>query len=103
MIGQALSTALVLLLMVPSVGCFRCFEHLLIVCAACSFFNLSGGAINAYTLELLGAHRQGDYGKYRLWNSISWGLAATMAGQISDRLGFVDCLAEEINIFHTDV
>jgi len=44
--------------------------------------------LDAYTLDLLGDERRGEYGRYRLWLAVSWGIGNALMGWVADHLGF---------------
>ena len=78
---RVLTTALLLLLLLPQVTC--CVERILAVMASVAFFGVGGGVLDSYTLDLLGDKRRGEYGKYRLWLAVSWGLGNAAMGQVA--------------------
>ena len=81
------SLALLGVLAVPAVGCARCFWPIGSVMTALAACNL-GGAVDAYALDFLGHARQAEYGKYRLWGSVGWGLSAVVVGLVTQHCGF---------------
>ena len=45
-------------------------------------------AAHSYVLDLLGDERRGEYGKYRLWLAVSWGVGNALMGWVADHCGF---------------
>ena len=80
LVGRALSTAALLTL--PFVG--RRFESILPVMMLVAFFGVGAGVLDAYTLDLLGQDRRGEYGRYRLWTAVSWGLGNALMGVVAE-------------------
>ena len=88
--SRVVTTALLMLLMVPAVG--HVYIHILIVMATMAFFSVGSGVLDAYTLDLLGQERRGEYGRYRLWLAVSWGVGNAIMGlvaQVNFNINFV--------------
>ncbi|KAL1520570.1 hypothetical protein AB1Y20_022146 [Prymnesium parvum] len=88
--ARSLTTALLLALPLPrwlGVGATG-FEYILLVMVVMAFFAVGGGVLDSYTLDLLGDQRRGEYGKYRLWLAVSWGIGNALMGFVADHLGF---------------
>ena len=81
LLTQLVSTCLLMLLMLPQVQC--CMGRILAVMVAVSFFGVGGGVLDSYTLDLLGVARRGEYGRYRLWLAISWGVGNAGMGAVA--------------------
>ena len=45
---------------------------------------VGGGVLDSYTLDLLGDKRRGEYGRYRLWLAVSWGVANAVMGKVAE-------------------
>ena len=79
------TTAVLMLLLLPSVKSHML--SILVTMAGVAFFGVGGGVLDSSTLDLLGDARRGDYGKYRLWLALSWGVGNAAMGNIA-RLNF---------------
>lgn len=51
-------------------------------------FNIGGPTFAAYTIDHLGTERKSEYGTFRLFNAISWGLGAIYIGLMDKFAGF---------------
>ena len=88
--GRIVSTVLLMMLMLPAVA--HSFTHIVVVMVTMAFFSVGDGVLNAYTLDLLGDARRGEYGRYRLWLAVSWGVGNAIMGivaQINFNINFI--------------
>ena len=84
-----LSLGLTALLLLPDVGCIRCFWSIAsVLTGVAAFGGNSEGAIAAYTLDFLGPRRITEYGKVRMFASIGWGTSAVIIGLVTQHFGF---------------
>lgn len=81
--GRIVSTA-VLLLLPACTGCDRCFVSITVTLGAVAFFSVDYGVLGAYTLDLLGDDRQHEFGRYRVWCALSWGVGNAMMGKLAE-------------------
>ena len=81
LVSQCITTSVLLLLMWPRVAC--CMERILAVMATVAFFSVGAGVLDSYTLDLLGDARRGEYGRYRLWLAVSWGVGNVAMGVVA--------------------
>lgn len=81
LVTTSVTTCVLMLLMLPQVQC--CMEPILAVMATVALFGVGGGVLDSYTLDLLGAARRGEYGRYRLWLAISWGVGNAAMGVVA--------------------
>lgn len=81
---KSISTVILLLLAVPWV--YRSFGRILAAVLGAQLF-VSGGILDAFTLDLLGTRNKMYYGRYRLYASISWGLGSIVMGWVTDHFG----------------
>lgn len=79
---QVITTATITSFLVPQLGC--CFEPILLLMATTAFFSVGGGVLDSYTLDLLGQRRRDEYGKYRLWLAVSWGVGNAAMGAVAE-------------------
>lgn len=80
--AMAVSTCCLCSLALPFVSC--CFERILGAMAVMQFFSVSAGVLDAYTLDLLGEARRREYGAYRLWTAVSWGVGNAIMGFVAE-------------------
>lgn len=64
------------------------FSYILTVMVVMAFFAVSGGMLDSYLLDVLGDERRGEYGKYRLWLAVSWGVGNALMGLVADYVSF---------------
>ena len=81
--GRVVSTA-ILLLLPACTGCDRCFVSITATLGAVAFFAVDYGVLGAYTLDLLGDDRQHEFGRYRVWCALSWGVGNAMMGKLAE-------------------
>ena len=74
------STAVLLLLPAPFIG--SSFPRILALNAGGGFVGVGIGVLDAYTLDLLG-ERSTEYGQYRLWLAVSWGVGNAVMGNVA--------------------
>ena len=82
LIARAASSAVLCTLPIPWFG--GCFSHILATMCVVSFFSVGLGLLDTYCLDLLGVARRGEYGKYRLWLAISWGVGNAVMGLVAE-------------------
>jgi PPP family 3-phenylpropionic acid transporter len=81
LVTQTCSVVILCLLAFPSIA--QGFGHILAISMTMALF-VSGGILDAHTLDVLGSDYFYDYGPIRMWSSISWGLGAMTMGFITD-------------------
>jgi len=74
------STTVLLLLPAPFIG--SSFPRILALNAGGGFVGVGIGVLDAYTLDLLG-ERSTEYGQYRLWLAVSWGVGNAVMGNVA--------------------
>jgi MFS family permease len=79
------STVILLMLALPWV--YGSFSRILVASVSSQLF-VSNGLLDAYTLQLLGTEHKLEYGKYRLYASLSWGLGSIVMGAFVDYWSF---------------
>ena len=91
--AQAMSCSLLMLLLIPELGCYGCWLTIgLVVCAVAAFCQPATSVLDAYTLDTLDeVGRPRDYGKYRLALAISWGVGASVQGLVADGISIDAC------------
>ena len=80
-VSRIITTSCIMLLLVPTIG--DSFEPVVVVMGVTALFSIGGGVLDAYTLDLLGRERSGEYGKYRLYLAISWGVGNAIMGVVA--------------------
>ena len=71
---------MLLLLPAPFIG--SSFPRILALNAGGGFVGVGIGVLDAYTLDLLG-ERSTEYGQYRLWLAVSWGVGNAVMGNVA--------------------
>ncbi len=92
LVCRVITTALLELFLLPWIGCSGCEMQILLVMASIAFFSIGGGLLDSYTLDALGKARRHEYGRYRLWTAVSWGLGNAVMGilaQINFEFNFI--------------
>jgi len=84
LLTKSVSTLMLLTLATPLV--YNSFWTILMVSIGAKLF-VSGGILDAYTLDLLGRENKMFYGRYRLYASVSWGAGSIVIGWITDHFG----------------
>jgi MFS family permease len=80
--SRIISTVGITLFLVPPIGC--CFHPILGMMIGVAFFSGPGmGLLDCFTLDLLGEARRGEYGRYRLWLAVSWGVGNAAMGALA--------------------
>ncbi len=79
------SASILMLLAFPSIA--RNYASILTITLAMSLF-VSGGVLDAHTLDVLGKKHMREYGRIRMWSSIAWGVGALVMGFVTDEVGF---------------
>ena len=82
LLTRIVTTATITAFLIPQLSC--CFSSVMIVMGVTAFFSVGGGVLDAYTLDLLGQKRRGEYGKYRLWLAVSWGVGNVVMGLVAE-------------------
>ena len=86
LLARVVTTAVLLLLALPQVTHYMLYNlpiGILSVMATVAFFSVGDGVLDSYTLDLLGNERRGEYGRYRLWLAVSWGLGNVAMGLVA--------------------
>ena len=84
LLARCITTALLESFLFKSIGCTGCFYPILATMMVMAFFSVGGGLLDSYTLDALGEERQREYGKYRLWLAISWGVGNAVMGLVAE-------------------
>ena len=83
LVTRVISTLFITSFLLPQVG--HSFKAILLIMASSSFFQVGGGVLDAYTFDLLeqASRPASEYGQYRLWLAISWGVGNVAMGVVA--------------------